>query len=801
MSQGLKIACLGGGPASLYFAILMKKSNPAHDITVIERGDRDSTWGFGVVFSDDTLRGFMEADAASYQRIVEKFAYWGGIDTTIHGKTINSQGHGFCGMSRLALLNIFHDRCDELGVNLRFNTDIGHIDDLNVDEYDLVVAGDGITSIIREAYASEFGTTMDWRANKFCWLATTKPLSDFEFIFRENEHGWWWVHAYRYEEGTTTWIVETSEKTWSAAGMDSASEEDTKAYCEALFADDLDGHPIIINRSVWRTFPVVRNERLYHKNIVLLGDAVRSAHFSIGSGTKLAMEDAIALSGYCEECDGDVVRALEMYQRIRKDEADRLQRTAVVSLGWFENIDRYAAVQSAEQFTFNMMCRAKRVTYDNLKLRDPEFIAGIDRWFAAHVKESTGFLDIDTSNPVVPVFQPFKIGEMRVENRFQLSAMCQYCAADGMPNDWHLMHYGGRAVGGVGLINTEMLCVASDARITPGCAGIWNADQTEKWRQIVSFIHNNSQAKVCAQIGHAGRKGATCVPWDGGIDEPLPNGGWEIYSASPLAYLPHSVVPKLLSVEDMARVEADFVFAAQNADKADFDMLEVHLAHGYLLSAFISPVTNVRDDEFGGDINSRMKFPLHIVKAVRAAWPSEKPLSARISATDWCANGLTEGDMLVVAELLKNAGLDIINVSTGQVTKDEEPIYGRMFQAPFADQIRNEVGIPTIVAGNITSADQANTLIAAGRTDIVAMGRPIMNEPNLVLNAAAHYGHSRQQWAPQYHSGKYLAEAVAAKSAAEMLDLRLAAKPPNPTEALAIAIARGDVLGGSEEKK
>jgi anthraniloyl-CoA monooxygenase len=594
MSRGLKICCLGGGPASLYFSILMKKANPAHEITVIERGDRDSTWGFGVVFSDDTLRGFMEADAASYKRIVEQFAYWGGIDTKIHGKTINSQGHGFCGMSRLRLLNVFHDRCDELGVNLQFNTDIADVDDLHADEYDLVVAGDGITSIIRERFQDEFGTTMDWRQNKFCWLATTKPLDDFEFIFRHNEHGWWWVHAYRYEEGTTTWIVETSERTWAAAGMDSFTEAQTKAYCEKLFAEDLDGHPIITNRSIWRTFPVVRNEKLYYRNFVLMGDAVRSAHFSIGSGTKLAMEDAIALSGYFERCDNDVEKALQMYQRIRKDEADRLQRTAVVSLSWFEHIDRYASVQEAEQFTFNMMCRAKRVTYENLRLRDPAFIAGIDRWFAEHTRALTGFDDIDPDKPAVPVFQPFRIGNMRVENRFQLSAMCQYCAKEGDPVDWHLMHYGERAVGGAGLINTEMLCISAEARITPGCAGIWSEAQVDKWRHIVGFVHANSNAKICAQIGHAGRKGATCVPWDGGIDQPLPEGAWETIAPSAIPYLENSVPPREMSAADMNAVTAQFVAAAGNAERAGFDMLEVHLAHGYLLSSFVSPCTNLR---------------------------------------------------------------------------------------------------------------------------------------------------------------------------------------------------------------
>ena len=796
MAKALKIVCLGGGPASLYFSILMKKANPAHDITVIERGDRSSTWGFGVVFSDETLKGFMEADAPSYKRIVEQFAYWGGIDTKIHGKIINSQGHGFCGMSRLKLLNIFHDRCDELEIKLRFNTDITELDQLHMDEYDLVVAGDGITSLLREAYQDEFGTSMDWRANKFCWLATSKPLDDFTFSFRKNEHGWWWVHAYKYEEGTTTWIVETSEQTWASAGMDTATEEETRAYCEDVFREDLDGHPLITNRSVWRTFPVLRNEKLYYKNIVLMGDAVRSAHFSIGSGTKLAMEDAIALAGFFQQTADDVAAALEMYQGVRKDEADRLQRTAVVSLSWFEHIDRYAATQSAEQFTFNMMCRAKRVTYENLRLRDPVYVASVDKWFAEQTKEETGFNDIDCEKPKVPVFQPFSIGGMRIENRFQLSAMCQYCAEEGNPGDWHLMHYGQRAVGGVGLLNTEMLCVSSRARITPGCAGIWSDEQTKLWTRIVDFVHANSRAKICAQIGHAGRKGATCLPWDGGIDEPLPAGAWEIVAPSALPYLDHSVVPREMTVDDMDGVVADFVTATGNAERAGFDMIEVHFAHGYLLSSFISPVTNQRNDEFGGDIEARMVFPLRVLAGVRENWPDDKPVSVRISASDWVEGGLTEDDMLAAAAMLKKAGVAVINVSTGQVSKDEDPVYGRMFQAPFSDQIRNEVGIPTIVAGNITTADQANTLIAAGRADIVALGRPIMNEPHFVLLAAARYGNTGQHWAPQYLAGKTLAEALAEKDNEEMLELRTAAKPPDPGEALAIAVARGEVLQG-----
>jgi len=789
----LKIVCLGGGPAALYFSILMKKANPGHDITIIERGPRDATWGFGVVFSDDTLHGFMDADATSYKHIVEQFAYWDEIDTFINGKKITSSGHGFCGMSRLKLLNTLHDRCDELGVNLLFNTDITNLEQLEMEKYDLVVAGDGLTSMIREQHKDKFGTSIDVRSNHFCWLATTLPLDSFIFIFKENEHGWWWVHGYAYEKGMATWIVECSHETWLKAGMKSATEEDTSKLIAELFRDELKGHEIITNRSVWREFPVIRNERLFYENMVLLGDAGRSAHFSIGSGTKLAMEDAIILTDCLKESNHEVEPALIAYQEIRKPEADRLQRTAVTSLSWFEHVDRYAK-QDAEQFTFNMMARAKRITYENLGLRDPAFIKEVDSWFALHTKKTTGFSDIDIENPLVPMFQPFKIGNMRVENRVQLSAMCQYCAEEGLTTDWHLVHYGARGVGGAGLINTEMLCVSADARITPGCAGIWNDEQTKKWKRIVEFIHANGNAKVCAQIGHAGRKGATCIPWDGGIDQPLTEGAWEIISASALPYLKTSQVPREMTAGDMEKVTNDFVLAVKNAMTAGFDMIELHLAHGYLLSAFISPYTNRRTDEYGGSIARRMRFPLQALNAVREIWPKDKPLSARVSATDWVEGGLREEDMLSMAMTLKENGVDIINVSTGQVASEEDPVYGRMYQVPFSDQIRNDVGIPTIVAGNISTADQVNTLIAAGRADIVALARSIMNEPQFVLNAAAHYEYSDHYWPPQYISGKFAAESKAKKDTSEELELRLSAKPPNPMESLAIAIARGDVL-------
>ena len=791
--NALKIVCLGGGPASLYFSLLMKKANPDHDITVIERGPRDATWGFGVVFSDDTLRGFMEADAPSYKRIVEQFAYWERIETRIHGAKIISGGHGFCGLSRLKLLNALHDRCEELDVTLRFNTDITDLAQLEMDKHDLVVAGDGITSMLRSAHEVEFGTQMDWRPNRFCWLATSLPLDNFTFIFRNNDHGWWWVHGYRYEEGMSTWIVECSHETWMNAGMDTFSEDDTRSYIEEVFREDLQGHPIITNRSLWREFPVVRNDRLYYKNIVLLGDAGRSAHFSIGSGTKLAMEDAITLADNFRQQGNRVNAVLDAYQQARKPEADRLQRTAVTSLHWFENIGRYAR-QDAEQFTFNMMVRSKRVTYDNLRLRDPGFIRSIDKWFAGHTRKVTGYDDIDTENPAVPMFQPFRIGRMRVENRVQLSAMCQYCATDGMPDEWHFVHYGSRGIGGAGIVSTEMLCTSADGRITTGCAGIWNAGQTEQWRRITAFIHAHSKAKVCGQIGHAGRKGATCIPWQGGIDEPMPEQAWEIIAPSPLSYLQHSRTPREMSGDDMDRVEVDFLNATSNAVIAGFDMLEIHMAHGYLLSSFISPYTNRRADEYGGDIKNRARFPLRILRTVRQAWPPERPISIRISATDWITDGLSEGDLSTLVSLLKDNGADIINVSTGQVVSHEEPVYGRMYQAPFADRTRNEMGIPTIVAGNITSADQVNTLVAAGRTDLVALARPIMNEPQFVLNAAARYGYKEQHWPEQYGAGKFAAELKAARDNEEEIDLRTGAKPPNPEDMLAVAIARGEVL-------
>ena len=790
----MKINILGGGPGGLYFALLMKKEYPDYDIHIFERGPRDATWGFGVVFSDDTMNGFLQYDAPSFKRIVDNFAYWNTIETIIEtdkgDKKIVSGGHGFAGMSRLKLLNIFHDRCEELGVNLHFETDITNVDDIM--DADLIVGADGLSSLIRDKYQKEFGTEIDMRPNHFCWLGTTKPLDAFTFVFRKTEHGWFWVHAYQFETGRATWLIETTDETWKKAGLDKMSEDESAAYMQQVFAKDLGEHKLLTNRSVWRTFPVVKNKKWHHDNIIILGDCAHTAHFSIGSGTKMAMEDAIALYESFKK-HGEVKKALPAYDDDRRETTEILQHTAGVSLAWFENAERYLNNFEPEQIEFSMITRSKKVTYDNLALRDEDYIARITKWFAEDTKKTTG-LDIDSKNPVVPIFQPFKIGKMQVANRITLSPMCQYSAQDGLPNEWHYVHYSSRAVGGAGLMLTEMICISPEARITPGCAGIYTTEQAAEWKKISSFVHKNSQAKLCAQIGHAGRKGATKLAWDG-IDQPLESGAWDIISASPIPYLENSVTPREATREDMDKVINDFVQATKYADEADFDMIEVHMAHGYLLSSFVSPVTNQRTDEYGGDVQARMKFPLECLQAARKAWPADKPISVRISACDWVGGGLSEADMLEVARLLKANGADVINVSTGQVTKAEQPLYGRMFQAPFADQVRNEVGIPTIVAGNISTVDQANTLVASGRTDFVAFARPLLTNPNLILEAAAKYGYNDQLWPKQYAAAKFQAGLLADRENAEMKELKINAKPPSPADALALALGRRELAG------
>ncbi|HYM32165.1 MAG TPA: bifunctional salicylyl-CoA 5-hydroxylase/oxidoreductase [Candidatus Cybelea sp.] len=771
----MRIVIVGGGPAGLYFALLAKQANPAHQIDLYERNRADDTFGFGVVFSDETLGEFMSADPATYQEIVDNFAYWDQIDVHAAGQVVRSGGHGFCGIARKRLLEILQRRAAALGVRLHFQQEAAP-DLAAFAGADLIVAADGINSAVRERFADVFRPSLDWRHNRFVWLGTTKPLDTFTFIFRENEHGLFQVHAYRFDGSTSTWIVETSDETWRRAGLDRASEAETVAYCEKLFAPDLAGHPLLLNRSLWRQFPTVRCEHWVHRNIVLLGDAAHTAHFSIGSGTKLAMEDAIALN-HAVASFSDVRQALAAYETSRKDEVGRLQHAAQVSLEWFEATPRYRGVEPI-QLAMSLLSRSKRITYDNLRLRDPGFVAGVDRWFAEAVRKQ-GLAVPEPAPP--PMFTPFRLRGMTVANRIMVSPMCQYSAEDGMPGDWHLVHLGSRAIGGAGLVVSEMTDVSPDARITPGCTGLWSEAHATAWKRIVDFVHANSSARFGVQLAHAGRKGATCLPWAGGYDRPLPEDAWPIVSASALPYYPDSQVPKAMDRADMVRVRDDFARAARLAELAGFDMIELHMAHGYLLASFISPLTNRRDDEFGGSVDNRMRFPLEVFDAVRAVWPAHKPISVRVSATDWQEpGGLTAGDSVAVARLLKAHGCDVIDVSAGQTTPDARPVYGRMFQTPFADRIRHEAGVATIAIGAITSADQANTILAAGRADLVALARPHLADPYFTLRAAAHYGVKTNAWPKQYQPGRDQAYSLARRANEEAAEQASAAKTRLP---------------------
>jgi len=747
----MRMTIVGAGPAGLYLALLMKKADPGHQITIYERNQPDDTFGFGVVFSDETLNQFLAEDAATAQAIRENFAYWHEIDVVAGGETIRSGGHGFCGLARKKLLQILQTRCAAEGVVLKFASEQQDFESLRRD-CDLLVGADGINSLVRDAWKDTFKPSLDWRRNKFVWLGTTLPLDTFTFIFEANAHGLFQVHAYRFEDGLSTFIVETTEDTWKRAGLDKASEADTMAYCANLFAKHLKGHRLLTNRSLWRTFPTIKCERWVHENVVLIGDAVHTAHFSIGSGTKLAMEDAIALSRTLNAGHPSIAAALKAFEDARQTEVSILQHAAQVSLEWFEHTDRYRDFEPI-QLALSLLSRSKRITYENLRLRDPAFIGQIDRWFAEKVAK-----DIGTPVPKVappPMFTPFRLRDMTLENRVVVSPMCQYSVEDGVPNDWTLVHLGSRAVGGAGLIIAEMTDVAARARITPGCTGLWNDTQAKAWRRITDFVHGNSKAKIAVQLGHAGRKGATTLPWAGGYDRPLPKGeDWEIIAPSPLPYYPDSQVPREMTRADMEAVRDDFVAATKLAVDAGFDMIEVHFAHGYLLSTFISPLTNRRTDDYGGGLDNRMRFPLEVFDAVRAAWPAERPISVRISAVDWVPDGLSLQDSIEIAKMLKGHGCDLVDVSAGQTTTEAKPQYGRMFQTPFADAIRQEAGIATIAVGAITSADQINTIVASGRADLCALARPHLADPYFTLHAAADYDWRGVTWPKQYEAGR-----------------------------------------------
>ena len=769
----MNIVCIGGGPAGLYFSLLMKKQDPTHEITIIERNRPYDTFGWGVVFSDQTLGNLVAADEQTARTILQSFNHWDDIDVHFKGHTVTSGGHGFCGIGRKRLLNILQARCEELGVRLVFETDVSD-DQALAAQYgaDLVIASDGLNSRVRTRYVDTYQPDIDTRNCRFVWLGTKKKFDAFTFAFEKTEHGWFQAHCYQYDGDTSTFIVETPEDVWRKSGLEGMSQEEGIAFCERLFAKYLDGHSLMSNAShlrgsaMWIKFPRIVCREWVHWNaidgrrvpVVLMGDAAHTAHFSIGSGTKLALEDAIELAR-CFERDGaaGIEKVLEDYQAVRAVEVLKIQSAARNSMEWFENVERYTAME-AEQFAYSMLTRSQRLSHENLRVRDAAYVGQFEEWIASRAFEQAGVpvpANVGTNfSGVPPMFTPFRLRGTLLKNRIVVSPMAQYSAVDGVAGDYHLVHLGARALGGAAMVFAEMTCVSADARITPGCPGMYTPEHTAAWTRIVDFVHANSDAKIALQLGHAGAKGSTKRAWDG-TDQPLDEGNWPLVSASPQQYLEGvSQVAREATREDLERIKLDFVRATGEAAKAGFDWLELHCAHGYFLSSFISPLTNQRQDEYGGSVENRCRYPLEVFHAIRAVWPEDRPISVRLSAHDWVEGGLTPDDAVEVARLFKEAGADMIDVSSGQVSKKEKPVYGRMFQTPFADRIRNEVGIPTIAVGAIFEADHANSIIASGRADLCAIARPHLADPAWTLHEAAKLGYTPVAWPKQYYAGK-----------------------------------------------
>lgn len=737
----MRIACLGGGPAGLYFAISMKLREPAHDVDLFERNRPDDTFGWGVVFSDQTVENLMANDPVSGAVIAGEFAHWDDIDVHIHGETIRSSGHGFIGIGRRRLLNILQDRARALGVNLHFEREAG-ADLADWADYDLVIAADGANSRIRDRYQEHFGVDSQVRRNKFFWFGTNKVFDAFTFAFEKTEAGWVWAHAYRFDDDLSTFIVEMDPETWAGLGLDAMDQPEAIALCERIFANYLDGHALMSNAShlagpqAWLNFRRIVCGRWDYGKLILLGDAAHTAHFSIGSGTKLALEDSIKLAEVLNRAGLGRDAALAEYQAERNLEVLKLQNSARNSTEWFETLDRYLHFEPI-QFAYSLLTRSQRVSHENLRLRDKAWLEGVERWFQSKAAGSA----VNEAAP--PMFAPFRLREMTLVNRVVVSPMAMYSAADGTPDDFHLVHYGARAQGGAGLLYSEMTCVSPEGRITPGCPGMYAPEHVEAWRKIVDFVHANSGAKFCLQLGHSGPKGSTKVGWEG-YDVPLESGNWPLLAASDVPWSPENQVPTPMTRADMDAVIAQFVASVRMGLEAGFDMIELHAAHGYLLSSFITPLTNKRTDDYGGSLDNRLRFPLEVFQAMRAAWPKDRPMSVRISANDWMGElGIRPDDAVEIGRAFWAAGADLIDVSAGQTWADCQPIYGRMFQTPFADQVRNEGRVTTMAVGNIYEPDHVNSILAAGRADLVALARPHLIDPSWTLRAAAQQDYRR----------------------------------------------------------